>query len=492
MRKRSLLRGIAVVCGAGGVLIGAGGCGPGDGGDRADDGVTSAAEAPASVAGGERGSGPDGPIAFAEPPEVVSRGGVLGTTLRAAPARLEIGGREVETRVYNGLFTPPTLRVRPGDVIRLRLENAIDEWTNLHYHGMNVSPLGNGDNIFVWVDPGESFDYEIEVPEDHPSGLFWYHPHPHRIAERQVLGGMSGGLIVDGLLDPIPELRGIEERIMLLKDIQIASDGRVPDDIDSNAGTTRTLNGQVVPTLRIRPGETQLWRIGNIGADIFYRLKLDGHTLHEIARDGNRRNQIIPRDEIVLPPSARVEVLVQGSEPGVYQFRTLAFDTGPAGDQYPEAILATVVSEGRSETPLRLPDRLPAVEDLRTRPVDRRRTIVFSEDASGEQFYIDGKQYDPDRVDTRVELGTLEEWTIRNESDELHVFHIHQVDFQVTEVNGEAQPFIGYQDTQITPIRGEVKLLIPFTNPVIVGKFVYHCHIMSHEDNGMMAVIEVR
>jgi FtsP/CotA-like multicopper oxidase with cupredoxin domain len=91
-----------------------------------------------------------------------------------------------------------------------------------------------------------------------------------------------------------------------------------------------------------------------------------------------------------------------------------------------------------------------------------------------------------------VKLGSLEEWTIRNISGELHVFHIHQLDFQVTEVNGVKQAFIGYQDTVNVPYQGRVKILIPFTNPVIVGKFVYHCHILEHEDKGMMAVIQVR
>src|SRR5690606_37384440 len=186
------------------------------------------------------------------------------------------------------------------------------------------------------------------------------------------------------------------ERVLLLKDIQIGPDGKIPQDIDSNAGTTRTVNGQVAPVLHIRPGETQLWRIGNIGADIFYRLALDGHVLYEIARDGNRHDRVVPREEIVLPPSARVEVLVQGAPAGVYQFRTLAFDTGPAGDQYPDVALATLVSGGTPQTPITLPDRLSPVEDLRERPVAERRTIIFSETADGDTFFIDGKMFDPD------------------------------------------------------------------------------------------------
>jgi suppressor of ftsI len=130
------------------------------------------------------------------------------------------------------------------------------------------------------------------------------------------------------------------------------------------------------------------------------------------------------------------------------------------------------------------------VEDLRPR-VTGRRTIVFSESRDGNAFFIDGKAFDMSRTDQRVKLGTVEEWTIRNEADERHSFHIHQTPFQVAEINGVAQPADGYRDIVDVPIGGEVKVVIPFTDPSIVGRFVFHCHILSHEDRGMMATIEV-
>src|SRR5262249_2050297 len=157
---------------------------------------------------------------------------------------------------------------------------------------------------------------------------------------------MSGALIVEGMLDPFPQLQGITERIMLLKDFQNI-DGQIPGggglvgQIDSDAGTTRTLNGLVNPTIKIRPGETQFWRIGHVSADISYRLKLDCHTFNEIARDGDRHTRVVPFDEIVLPPGSRTEVLVYGGAQGLYQLRTLYYNQGADGDQYPEVTLAT-------------------------------------------------------------------------------------------------------------------------------------------------------
>jgi FtsP/CotA-like multicopper oxidase with cupredoxin domain len=427
------------------------------------------------------------PETFVNPPEIKSSNGVLETTLTTGMAKVKIGDREVVSTVYNGLYLPPTLRVRPGDKLRLKLRNELDQETNLHYHGLEVSPSGRSDNIFLHVGTGESFNYEVDIPRKHGEGLYWYHPHAHGLTEAQVSGGMSGGLIIEGILDPFPQLKGIKERIMLLKDTRI--DGDTINVDDDPAKSTRTLNGLINPTIKVRPGETQFWRIGNIGSQAYYRLQLEGHTFYQIARDGNLQNQIQEVKEILLPPSSRVEVLVRGGAAGTYKLRSLAFNTGPAGDKNPEVTLATVISEGQAQQPIPLPTMLPPLDDLRQQPIARRREIVFTE-APG-KFFINGKQFDMDRVDTTVNLGDVEEWTVRNESDEMHTFHIHQIDFQVVEVNGQQVPLVGVQDNVNVSVRGVVKVLIPFTDPVIVGKFVYHCHILSHEDKGMMAVIEV-
>jgi FtsP/CotA-like multicopper oxidase with cupredoxin domain len=303
---------------------------------------------------------------------------------------------------------------------------------------------------------------------------------------------MSGGMIVNGILDPFPpELRSAKEQILLLKDIAI-EDGKVPDDIDPSDPGIRTVNGLLSPTIEIQPGETQFWRIGNIGADKYYKLVLDGHTFYEIATDGNRHNRVVTKQVNLIPPSSRSEVFIQGGAPGTYKLRALAFETGPQGDSYPEVTMATLVVKGPAVEPFPIPRDLPPVEDLRNLPIDVHRTVVFSETPDGDTFFVNGQEFGMNRIDTIVKLGSLEEWTIRNISGELHVFHIHQLDFQVTQINGVNQPFIGYQDTINVPVHGRVKVLIPFTNPVIVGKFVYHCHILEHEDKGMMAVIQVR
>src|SRR4029077_1563164 len=235
------------------------------------------------------------PTAFREPPSVSSRSGVLQVTLTAARSSIAIGAQRAATEVYNGSYTPPTLRVHPGDLIRLRLINRLDEPTNFHTHGLHVSPAGNSDNVFLTVQPGQTQEFEFRIPANHPPGLFWYHPHAHHFSNEQVRNGMSGALIVEGLLDSFPALRGIKERVVLLKDIQLEH-GHIADR-GIGDGTTRTVNGLINPTLALHPGETELWRIGNVGANLYYRLRLDGHRFYQVARDGKRLARIVPADE---------------------------------------------------------------------------------------------------------------------------------------------------------------------------------------------------
>lgn len=134
--------------------------------------------------------------------------------------------------------------------------------------------------------------------------------------------------------------------------------------------------------------------------------------------------------------------------------------------------------------------------DVAALPITHRRTITFSETADGNTFFIDGKEYDISRDDITLTLGAVEEWTLRNVSGERHVFHIHQLDFLVTSINGQAQPADTLRDVIDLPyaqngVAGEVKVIISFTNPIMVGRFVFHCHIVGHEDAGMMANLVV-
>ena len=310
---------------------------------------------------------------------------------------------------------------------------------------------------------------------------------------------MAGGIIIGDVLAPFPSLKRIPERVMLLKDLKTAAGAPVVDP-DPSGPTTRTINGLYKPRLNMRPGQLEFWRIGNQSSNIFYRISLGDQSFHIVATDGNLQNSAVETKTLLLPPGSRLEVLVYGPPSGTYQLRDANFSTGPAGDQYPGQLLMTVVSQGTPvahPVPIPPPSAFPKLPDLRKAKIDQRRTIVFADTADPELFYINGKPYSPHCVDTVVKLGDVEEWTIQNTAQEAHVFHIHQLDFQVTEVNGKPQPFDGYHDVVTLPAAASdvepsvVKIIIPFTDPVIVGEFVYHCHIIQHEDQGMMSNIVV-
>ena len=454
----------------------------------------------------------DGPGLDIPEPEIInSRNGVLQVTLTQAPARITVAGRSFTSNVFNGQYIPPVLKMQRGDRLELELVNRIDkadiqidgpQSTNLHYHGMVVPPKAPGDDVFLDVGAGASYAYTWQVPMNHEQGTHWYHPHSHGLVEPQILSGMSGMLVVDGLIPQhYTAFLGLRERHLLLKDI-------VLPNADPDAANTKTINGLLGGTLRMRPGEMQVWNLGNLGADAYFDFAVDGAQLWEINRDGNVLVQPKPLSSVYLPPGGRSTVVVVAPlQIGNYGVRTLAVETGPQGDPNPEVRLATLAVGGApvDSTALQARLLLPADSpntigdtpaELLSLPITRRRVVTFSETPDGNTFFIDGKEYDPGRDDITVTLGDVEEWTLRNVSGERHVFHIHQLDFLVTSVNGQPVPPENLNDVVDLPyaqngVPGEVKVIIPFTDPIMVGRFVFHCHIVGHEDAGMMATLVV-
>lgn len=437
-------------------------------------------------------------VPFSNPAEVASVDGVLSTTLTIQPAQLKVAGKNVTfPALYDGQYTPPLLRVNPGDQMQVTVRNYVQTRTNIHYHGLDVTPAGHGDNVYVVIDEGGSFQNLFTIPTTQSAGLFWYHPHLDPELNTQLGGGMAGGIIIGDILAPFPELADIPERVLLLKDLKTKKGE--PEFFPAPAGRTRrTINGLWKPRIEMNPGQLEFWRFGNQSSNIYYDLRFDGQPFYVIAIDGNLQNQAVETKSLVIPPGSRYEVLVYGPKKrGTYRLRTKTFDTGPQGDRYPGQVLATVVSRGSVAPTIPIPSAFPVVPDLRDGPIAKQRTITFADTANPNMFTIGGKPFNSECVDTIVTLGDVEEWTVQNTAQENHVFHIHQVEFQVTEINGEPQPFRGRQDVVTLPAATKkggpstVKILLPFTNPVIAGKFVYHCHIIQHEVQGMMASIYV-
>jgi FtsP/CotA-like multicopper oxidase with cupredoxin domain len=470
--------------GAAGVAVGAVGLGLGP------------TSVPAPVGGGR----------LVEPPVLPSAGGILSLRLEAARTRVQIGGRTATALTYNGRLPGPTLYLTPGDRLRVRLVNSLADPTNLHVHGLSVSPAGNGDNVFVAVGPGESFDYDHRLPDDHPPGVFWYHPHRHHLVADQLFGGLCGAIVVQDR-QPIPVAR---ERVLVVTDIGLDASGAVRpvspmERMAGREGELVLVNGQAAPRMVARPGERERWRVVNACTSRFLRLRLDGQRLELLGRDSGRLAEPRQVDEVLLAPGNRADLLVTAVT-GTGDLRTLPVDrgrpAGPAGGgarNGREVRLATFVVGGAAAAPAPPLPAQPAPRDLRGVDVARRRQLTFAMGMGGGMagggmggmgFTIDGRAFDPARVDQVVAVGTVEEWTISNTSPMDHPFHLHVWPMQIIERGGRAEDAAIWQDVVNVPARSSVTVRVAFDR--FGGRTVYHCHILDHEDLGMMATIDVQ
>ena len=488
---------------------------------------------------------------FPQPRYLTSRNGRLFVPLRAVLGPTEINGQIYQSTAYNGEYPGPTMVICPGDVLRINVRNALDPanyepppdepdiggQTNIHTHGFHVSPRRPGDNIFVVIKPGGLFKYRYEIPRDHPPGFYWYHPHRHGQTNVQDFGGMNGGIIIKGGVDSAKVWRKIGTRDLVLNQTALGLNalgqpatlmpgpegpfapgpvacppspgGTLPCTPN---GTQWFVNGSLNPTIDIQPGELQRWRILNSSGGSFSCLQLQGplvgsnvppfvpvgaQPFQVLATDGNYLRRSRTEDMLLIGPSSRREILVMGpSVPGTYALNQMPLsNTGCEPGGVADQTLATVNSSGSRVDAKQPPRRLPDQQrDLRSDEINTRHQIVYSESGRGEEpfgFFINGEKFKgPQDVMERLELNKTSEWTIENTSGRFwHTFHIHINDFQITKRNGKPVNHVEFGDNISIPPMQSVTLRYRPTQ--FTGKFVFHCHVLGHEDNGMMAVVQV-
>lgn len=445
-------------------------------------------------------------------PEEGSAGGQLQVRLEAAPGQIPLAGRQAAALAYNGSIPGPTLRVRAGDVLSIKLVNNLSAPTNLHVHGLHVTPEGNGDNVLITVEPGGSFDYEYRLPEDHPPGVYWYHPHHHGMVADQIFAGLFGAIIVE---DPEPIEASIE-RVLVVSDTTLDGLGNIAgvpamDRMMGREGELVLVNGQSNPEFSARPGQRERWRIVNTCVARYLRLRLDGQQLQLLGMDSGRFQAPEDVEELLLMPGNRADLLVttaagdsvlqalyqdRGSMPGMMGAGSGA--RNPAG-QPDGAALATLRVSGGPAEPLAAVPGYQGLGDLRSSAVAARRQIVLAMGMGGGmgmggagmmRFTINGREFNAARTDITAAAGDTEEWTLTNTSPMDHPFHLHVWPMQIIEQNGQAVDAVRWQDVVNIPANGSVKVRVPFRD--FRGRTVFHCHILDHEDLGMMGVINVQ
>lgn len=481
-----------------------------------------------------------------QPKRIESKNGVLDLDLNIKFANVVVNGQTMNLRTYNGAFPGPTIEARPGDTLRIREVNELPpdssgppheninephgfNHTNLHFHGFNVSPEAAEDNVLIEVHPGTTFAHEVKIPTDHPTGTFWYHPHKHGSSACQVGSGMAGLLV---LRDPekdiraLPEVGAAKEVALVFQELYVKDDpdtgvGEVPgiptdvaeffySDIIRTEQTVNgvacmelSLDGKIIsPELRMRPGEVQHWRMAHGGIFQNWHFSIDGHKSNIVAYDGVTLDRMETVDDFLMVSGQRRDILVKAStNPGTYAVKRKAYKQGAEVNTWPEITLFNIIVEGPPAT-MGLPTRLnpPAARlpHIRDDEIVYKRTVPFEfidDTAKGIfLFTIDNKVFKPGRVDFGMVLGTAEEWTITNNPSSDHPFHIHVNWFEVVKlVDGDGKETVYdppiWMDTYNIPLKGKAVVRMRFEK--YQGKAVFHCHFLTHEDEGMMSTIEI-
>jgi FtsP/CotA-like multicopper oxidase with cupredoxin domain len=424
--------------------------------------------------------------------------GVVRVSLVAEPARLRIlDEHEADVYLYNGRLPGPTLELREGDRVTVRFRNDLPEPTTVHWHGLHL-PIDSDGSPLDPVAPGQERTYAFDVPIG-SAGTYWYHPHPHHATGRQIALGLYGAIIVRGADDPLPAT--LAERLLILSDNRFREDGSIDlpelpalqaiiDSENGREGDVLLVNGEVMPAIEIRSGEVQRWRIVNASAARVFRLNLPGHTFLHVGSDGGLFEHPVEVDELLLANAERAEVLVRGTgAPGsTYTAATLPYDryvpqTRPADWQQPRALFSLRYTDQAPIPPVAIPATLRPVPALDPADATATRLVVMS------QKLLNSQHFDHMRVDVQAKLGSTEIWVIENVVGMDHPFHLHGFQFQVLERNGVPEPFRSWKDTVNVPRHGTVKLIVRYDNHP--GKWMFHCHILDHEDQGMMGVLEV-
>jgi len=428
-----------------------------------------------------------------EPPVLTSTGGVLEVDLRAAVAEVAVAGQTVRMLSYNGSVPGPTLHLRPGDTLRIHLDNQISMPTNLHTHGLVVSAAGASDNPFLRIESGTTFDYEIVLPDDHPTGVFWYHPHHHGMVTDQLWAGLYGAIIVDE-----DDWADTPPRVVVVSDVDISGGAVVGvshmEQMRGRTGEYLLANGQLAPELRSPAGADERLLMINACASRYLDVQLGGLEARLRGVDSARHDEQ-SIDRLVIIPGSRADLVVR-TPSAPHDLAVASYDRGDLGMGMmggavtsPAGVILRLVPDDTVPGVAVAPATAHAAVDLRDRAVDARREVTLSMGpGAGMGFFIDGKTFDPDRVDQVVALDTVEEWTLRNTSRMNHPFHLHIWPMQVIDADGQAVAGIEVRDVVDLPPNSSVTVRIAFER--FPGRTLYHCHILDHEDLGMMGVLE--
>jgi suppressor of ftsI len=494
-------------------------------------------------------------------------GAVDGYTLHVGYSERELGPFRLRTRTYNSSLPGPLMVTRPGHVLHVKLINhlppdppatpppGIDplnnphafNMTNLHVHGVQViphlfEPIGTLDPAapFIKVGSEQQYDYRFQIPDDQPSGLYWYHPHYRGSTGVQVVNGMAGLILVKGPIDEVPEIAAARDELLAVQNIKIdpldkagtkwgldplayrppSEGGPSPESqvelittngklvmIIDRRGAKPVATRQSLPAYKMRPGEVMRLRILNGTDGLFLPLTLPGFEVYVIGQDGI--NLLKPeragndaKSAVRMAPGNRNEVLIRAPmSPTKGTLQALAQMPGSPtylsekmGEMMSSPLIEIAAFEvSGSPKHMGIPGKLPVPTReyplITDSEIVARRTVIFSMKTGskriidGFEYLIDGELYQLAKVDPTVKVGTAEQWRLVNNSDGIHPFHIHVNSFEVIGLPSDPN-YRRIHDVIWLPPFSTITMRTRFKT--WKGKTVYHCHVLPHEDSAMI------
>jgi FtsP/CotA-like multicopper oxidase with cupredoxin domain len=440
-----------------------------------------------------------------------------------------VNGVAATLLTYEGSFVAPTIRARRGDRVLLRFRNGLPQTgetnllghpkypTNVHVHGLHVTPGANpdglpGDDVHLTVMPDEELTYEYLLDAQRPGSLALYHPHVHGSVAEQMWSGLVGAIDVADY--PITTLTNAYDpartRLLVLKDLTIANGAPTPytsmmEYMHGKEGDWCLVNGQLNPSLAVGPGEVTRFRIINASNARFYRLALQGHSMWVVGTDGGLLDRAYQVSELLLSPGERADVLVRAGAKGTYKLLALPYARQGMMASSQTTLLTYAVQNSA------VADRDPATLGTGTGTIDPEATrLVDDAMLPRAQFrlsmgqgrgYVNGISFEVvggviHAFEHMSTVGTDEIWTIVNDSGMDHPWHQHVNDGQVLATSGGDATYAAYariltqapawKDTIIVPKFGSVTFRLPIRD--FSGMTMFHCHILEHEDIGMMGM----
>lgn len=462
------------------------------------------------MGGGTTVINPPPGAAFLDPP-VAIKNSIGVYELAVQESRINLNGSWANLLTYNGSFPGPTIRARPGELLKVQLKNFLPHTTatnilghtknvtNLHTHGLHVSPKPPADSMMVRLEPGEIYDYSYDLAKEEPGHLNFYHPHVHGVVAEQYWGGLAGALVLE---DETAALSGFESHVMVLKDLTL--NGSEPEPYTSTMqymqgkeGKLVMINGQVNPVLKIRPGQVQRWQIVNACNARFFKLALENHSIQLVGTDGGLLDKPYQVSSLLLSPGERVDILIKANQAKKsYRFLSLPYNRGGMAGQQQVTLLTLSYNGSTVNNPLPAsinPGAKRTIMDTASLPL--RQITLGMMMGKG---YINGISFAGMDQTCKImsSTGSYEVWEIFNQSNMDHPFHQHVNSAQVLSISGGDSSYASLystiparKDVVIVPKGGSVKLLVPVMD--YDGMAMFHCHIIEHEDIGMMGVWDI-